>query len=189
MRAGGEFPHLNRGDVQEWVREFLPCVPTVDVASLAGVGAGDPVTGEVNSLGISGIQIEAAGDDYHWLWRPPAQISTEAPVKIYAIWASSSTDTAEGATWKVLYNQDTFNSGAMAAAATALDTAIADDMCLGTAYVMQKTAAGLIDSAKIDPAKMMHILCELDAVVGTLNPAADTVFLLGIEIEYLRAKL
>lgn len=196
MKAAGEHPHLNRSDVASWVRQFLPAVPSIIVPSLGvgdtqvlgGVGAGDPVLAEINSLGITGLQIEAAGDDFHWLWMPPSNLDTSAPVKVSAIWTSNSTTTTQTATWKVLYGQDTFNSGAMAAAATALDTAIAADNCLGTAYVLQQSPEGLIGPGDIDPAKMMHILCELDAVSG-LNPASDVVFLVGIMIEYLRAKL
>ena len=195
MKAGGDFPHSNRGDVAEWVRVFLPTVPAVLVPSLGvgdtqvltGQGAGDPIVDEVNSLGFTGISIGAAGDDFHWLWDIPFNLSTEAPVKISAVWSSSSADTAEGLTWKILYHQTAFGA-AHAAAATALDTAIADDMCI-SAYALQKTEAGLINSATLDPAKMLHILCECDAAVGAMNLGTDVVFLHGIMIEYLRAKL
>lgn len=198
MRAGGqEYPHLNRGDVAEWVRVFLPAVPSVTVPSLgagdtqvlAGQGEGNPVIDEVNSLGLCGVKIEAAGDDFQWLWDTPFNLATVAPVKVYALWSSSSTDVAEGLTWKIMYAQPTFDSGAMAVPSTVLDTVIANDMCLGTAYVLQKTAAGLINPAKLDPAKMTQIICECDAAVGTMNLGTDVVFLHGIMIEYLRAKV
>jgi len=195
MRSGGDFPHVNRGDVAEWVRVFLPCVPSIAVGPAGAeaqvqitLGAGTPVVTDVNALGFGGVQPGADGEDYHWLTDIPFNLSTEAPVKISAVWSTDSVDVAESALWKILYAQFAFGE-ALAAAATALDTAIADDPCEGVAYAIQKTEAGLIDSATLDPAKMLHILCELDTSSGGLAPGADVVILHGIMIEYLRAKL
>jgi len=196
MKSAGEsHPHLNRGDVQSWVRLFFPTVPSVNVPSLgagdtqvlAGQGTGDPIVAEVSTFGFTAMQMQLDGDDFHWLIDTPCNLDTSAPVKVSVVWSTDSVTATESGLWKVLYNVQAFGS-ALAAAATALDTVIVDDLCVGVAYALQKTEAGIINPGKLDPSKMIHILAELDTSTG-LNPAADAVFLHGIMIEYLRKLL
>jgi hypothetical protein len=178
---------MGHPEVDDWVRKFFPAIPSVDVASLAGVGAGDPVVAEVNSLGLSGIQLEAAGDDFHWLIPVPDEMAVGLPMKISALWTTDATTTTETATFKALYKAIAFGE-ALAAADVALDTVITADAVDDTAYGLQESPQGVINGGNMSKGEMLHILMELDAVSG-LNPAADVVFLLGIFIEYIRTKI
>lgn len=179
-------PHHNSVDVSATVKEFIPYTDFHTISS-ASIGAGDPVLAEINSLGIAAIQMEAAGDDAHILIPLPNNICVDCPIKISILWSTTSTTTTQTATWKILYNKKALGQG-LAAAATALDTAVAADSVLSTAYGLNETPQGVINAGTFSRGDIVHLLAELDAVSG-LNPAVSGVYFHGIYFEYVREKL
>ena len=179
-------PHQNRADIKSTVKVFVPYTGFHTRAD-ASVGAGDPVTAEINSLGLVGIQMEAAGDDAHILWPIPDNLCINCPIKISVLWSTNSTTTTQTATWKILYKRLALGDG-LAAAATDLNTTITADSVLGTAYGLNETPQGVITSGTLSRGDILHLLAELDAVSG-LNPAVSGVYFHGIYIEYVREQL
>ena len=179
-------PHHNRADVKSTVKMFIPYT-SFHTRADASVGAGDPVTAEINSLGIVGVQMEAAGDDAHTLLPLPDNICVSCPIKISVLWSTNSTTTTQTATWKILYKRLALGDG-LAAAATDLDTTITADSVLGTAYGLNETPQGVITAGTLTRGDTLHLLAELDAVSG-LNPAVSGVYFHGIYVEYVREQL
>lgn len=179
-------PHNNRADVKNTVKIFIPYTD-FHTDSDSSVGAGDPVLTEINSLGVMGIQMEAAGDDAHILLPLPDNICVNCPIKISVLWSTNSTTTTQTATWKILYKRLALGDG-LAAAATDLNTTITADSVLGTAYGLNETAQGVITAGTLSRGDVLHLLAELDAVSG-LNPAVSGVYFHGIYIEYVREQL
>ncbi len=179
-------PHHNRSDVASTVKQFIPFTE-FHYMNTAGVGAGDPLLAEANSLGLVGIRMEATGDDAHILIPIPSNICVDCPIKMSVLWSTNATNTSHTATWKVLYNEGGVGQ-ALAAPATAADTVITADAELATSYMLNETSQAVINSGLFDRGDIIHLLAELNNVSG-LNPATSIVFLHGLYFEYTREQL
>jgi len=154
------------------------------VAGYVGGGAGDPIIGEVASLG--GIRIQVATDTHAMMIGLPDDLDVNAPVDFRWWWSSDQTTTADSYTWTLLYTELTYDTTAIAAGATALDTTIAADTNIGTANALQKTAWGTADAGSFTGTEsegyMLSLLLDPAAVGGT--PATDLVIVWKLEMRY-----
>lgn len=184
--AAGNLPHQNRSDVDSTVKLFVP-YNQFSIINDASLGAGAPVVAQINSLNISGVQMEAVGDDVHVLMPIPDNMCIDCPSKISVLWTTGASTTTQTATWKVLYDAKAAGE-TLGVASTALNTAIASDAVENVAYDLNETSQGIIDASVLGRSDTLHILVELDAVSG-LNPAVSPTFLAGMYFEYTREQL
>jgi len=91
-------------------------------------------------------------------------------INVQIVWCPIDGTTANGVTWVVTYDQDAFESGVLTAPATALDTVIAEDNENDTPYVIQKTAAGIIDAGTLSGVNPIAWRVEADVVDSGNDP-------------------
>ena len=149
---------------------------------LAGVDDGAPVFKEISTLGMMGLLTDTAGDSVSHLMRIPDIWSFEHEIGVRVYWTSGSQTAADTIDWIVLYDL-TAEDAALAAAATALDTAIAQDTVGDTtAYMLKRTSRGIINRDSIaDTDLFIAFNVEMDAFAAGLG---EDKFLLGLEIDY-----
>ena len=142
----------------------------------------DAVLEEIDSTGIMGLKMNNNGDSVNHLCPLPSDVDRYNPVYVYVRWCSGSSTTTDSVLWKVFYKEITPDTTQLSATiSTALDTAIADDACLGTAYVDQRTPAGKISRCSIAEAALdLALKVEMD----TKTDITEDIFLLGLELEY-----
>lgn len=144
-------------------------------------GSGNPILQEINSLGIVGARIDAAGDACHHLFYVPKDLNVDTNIKFEVVWCTNSTDTSETATWRVRYSASAAGE-VLSAATTALSATISADNVVGaTAYMVAIAPFGLLYRGNLQHGDFMHLEVSLSAASG-LNPASDEVFLLGLLI-------
>lgn len=158
---------------------FIPVTQFSGLLNDASVGSGAPALGQINSLGLIGLRIDAVNDAIHHLFFIPKDFNVSTNVRIGVVWTTNSSDTSETATWEVEYNPITAGQ-TLAAASTAMDNVITADTVLG-AYIIHESPYGTIFEGNLYHMDYLHLNISLSAVSG-LNPAADEVFLLGILI-------
>jgi hypothetical protein len=149
----------------------------------ASVGAGVPVMAEISTFGIVGCLMAFAGDDIAHVMAIPTNWARNQPIRVRAIWECAAAAVgARDITWKFLYSLITPDTTALIVPATALDTAIAVDVPLGTANTVQRSPAGIINANTIgDTVLYMSFLMEMDAFHADLS---EDKHLLGVEFEY-----
>lgn len=156
-----------------------------NVLASAGVTGGLPSkVVEIGTLGLIGLKMITVGDDVAHTMIVPSIWDRHNPIYVRAIWASESVTGTDGVTWKFLYNELIPDAAtALIKPATALDTAIVEDLVTATAKALQRSPAGIINRKSIaDTALYWSFLVEADAQTG--NPLTDGVYLLGVEFEY-----
>lgn len=149
----------------------------------ASCGAGLPVMKEITTLGLSGLLMEEAGDDVRHFMRIPSHWDRNHPIYVRAIWSSLAAAVGDrDITWKFLYALLTANTTALAAPATALDTALVADPPVGTSKTLQATADGIINAGTIADANThISFLMEMDAFDAAFT---EDKYLLGVEFDY-----
>lgn len=160
---------------------------TIDLgAGIASVATGAAITKEIATLGMNAVKMDTAGDELCHFMKVPWDIDPTRQIRFRVWYLTTSTDTANTNTWKVLVN-DSAADAAITQASGALDTAIAADTDNGTANAPQVTSWGVLNADtltrdEIDAGHWWTLAVELDAI--HTGYASDDVFLLGLEIQY-----
>lgn len=158
---------------------YIPVTQFSGLLNDASLSTGTPALGQVNSLGLVGLRIDAATDAINHLFYVPKDFNVDTNIKFSVVWTTNSVDTAETATWKVQYNAITAGQ-ALAAASSELDTVISEDNVLGS-YVISESPEGILSGGNWYHGDYVNLKVSLSAVSG-LDPATDIVFLLGLLI-------
>ena len=116
---------------------------------LVSHGAGNAELLEINSSEICGFDLDADDESYGSLWIYPVEIDLSADVDFRVIWGSDAGASTGSYQFKVLYTPIAFETTALAVGAAALDTVIADDKPIATAFAMQATTWGTIDGGTV----------------------------------------
>jgi hypothetical protein len=143
------FNKFSREKVLDRRIDRLLYIPSVDVASLAGVGNGGPVTQELGTSEITSIFMADAGDTYSCLWLIPPQADVTKQIDFRILWSQSQSAGTGSCLWKVFYTAITAGGATAltAPASTALDTTISSQDDLG-ADIPQWTGWGSISANK-----------------------------------------
>jgi len=191
MRKGGEYTMIRDKNIQ-WRRKRQYIAPLHGASyepsgsALAGKGTGAPVTVAIDTGAPMVVRFEEAGDKWINFIGLPKDVDVEKPLYIRVLWSTNSTTATDDATFIVLYKRVPAGV-ALAAAATALDTPIAEDR-FGTtvAKTLCKTDWGKIAGKKLVEGDMLVLETEIDATDATI--ASEYIFFLGLEIEYTPKK-
>lgn len=148
----------------------------------AGIGAGAPVFAEIAASGISGFQINAAGDTAATLI-DLQEVDITKQIRFRLIWTQSSTTATDTVDWIILYTPIVLGTTVLIDPATALDTVVPlANASSGVASVLQASGFGVINRNKIpNTAEYLAVSIEADAI-GTFS--ADEVYLMGLEVRY-----
>lgn len=148
----------------------------------ASLGNGFPIlTVLPGALNLSGLKMEAAGDDVNHFMRIPNYWDRRNDLLLRAVWTSGSGVTSDGITWKFLYSLFDGNDSALVVPSTVLDTPWVADNVLANAD-LQITENGLLKGGTIpDTSRWMMFLVEMDAFDAGLT---ENKYLLGLEIEF-----
>lgn len=176
----------------EWrpKRLYIPVPNFSGILGAAGVsvgaGGGAPVQQEISTFGIVSILMDTAGDLLDHNLQMPHDIDIAKDIRFRVHWTSGSATTADTITWKVFYKSIVPNTTTIAAAATALDTVIAEDTVEG-AYIWQATEWGVLKGGTLAlNVEALMLQVELDAFAAGLT---ENIFPLGLEMAYSPKKL
>lgn len=167
----------------DWLekRVFIPAQAFQTYITGAGISDGNPVFQEVNSSGVSGIQINQAADAIATIWHMGSQVDITKQIR-FRVWATSSSTDGDAETLSVVYtaiNAD--GTTALADPSTALSTTI-------PAYTFSTTAnvIGLTDFGRIARNTLASTTVGLILKVASTmtNASANEISILGLEIRY-----
>lgn len=151
-----------------------------------GAGAGAPVQQEISTFGVVACLMDTAADVLDHCLRLPGDVDLKRDIKFRVDWTSGSATTADTIDWKVFYRAIVPDTTTIAAAATALDTVIAQDLVIG-AYTWQRTAYGILKGGTLgQTVEALMLQVELDAFAAGLT---EDKFLLGLEMTYTPKRL
>lgn len=146
--------------------------------------------GEINSLGLMGLDMSTAAEEVNTLWALPPDLDITKPIEARVHWTSGSADVADTIDWKLRYLKITPNVTVIISAATDLDTVIAQDTVpVATAYAYCATEWGAIlpaVTAISNKTEAIEFEVEMDAKAAGL---AEAVFFLGLELRYTPKRL
>ena len=152
-----------------------------------GLHTGAPVAAEMSTFGYAVIQFDAASDEWVQFWQIPYDLDPEHPVYIAVLWstAAAAADTAD---FIVTYTRLGVESE-LAAAATALNTAIAQDTHTGTTLTINRTEQGKINGGTLTADDYLVFETEIDASTvgdgaGDFTSGSEYIYFLGLEITY-----
>tara|TARA_Y100000310_G_scaffold126290_1_gene125100 strand:+ start:407 stop:1036 length:630 start_codon:yes stop_codon:yes gene_type:complete len=142
---------------------------------------------EFSTFGFGGMSIAAAGDSFTALlcdFLPLVDISE--PIGVRVLFGADATPAAgDAVTWVVLYDQVDVGE-ALAAPATALDTAIAAHTPgHTTASRLERTARGIINANTFDESAVLGALAVNIEADGLTDYGADEVKFLALEFDYM----
>lgn len=183
-------PHDNRSDVKDTVKVFIPWNQfsiTADGTSIYSLGSGSPRVANINSLGVAAIDISRPTEAVRAFWAIPDNMCVNCPTKVSVLWSTASNSTSASATWRALYSAKAVGE-ALAAPATALDTTITADSILGTAYMLNETAQGVINADVFSRYDTVDITVDLQTESG-FDASSSATQIHGIYIEYTRELL
>lgn len=131
----------------------------------------DGTSGEINGTGVHGISM-VAGNLATLSYKPFDVFGFDINriVNVQVVWCPIDGNTANGVTWIVTYDQDTFDSGILTAPATALNTVIVEDIEDEDSYTIQKTAKGIINAGSLVADSPIAFLVEADIVDSSSTP-------------------
>lgn len=164
-------------------RLFIPVTEFQGLVGAAGVGTGVPVHEEMATLlpGIGALALAATNDDIAHLMLVPSDWDRHNKIYVRGVWSTQSTTTSDTMTLLFNYLAITPETTAIAVPATALDTAIAADNPVGTANVLQRTSAGVINPKGIADAAL-YLAFKFTATLSA--GLAEKVYFHGVEFEY-----
>jgi len=113
-------------------------------------------------------------------------ISAGSQINLYVLWSTESTTTTDSVTWRLRYAAITPETDATTASVAALDTAIVADTANGTANVLQRTPAGIVQPGSVLEGDLLKLTLDAPTVVG-LTLAGTVVNFHAVEIEFIRA--
>ena len=145
---------------------------------------------EINSLGVSGLDMSTDGEEVNTLQLLPYDLDRKRPVYVRVHYTTGSSDTADTVLWKVRYLKIVPNTTVIVSAATDLDTAVATHtLTVGTAYAWYATAYGAIlpqATAIADNVEAIEWEVEMDTKAAGLS---EDIFFLGLEVAYTPKRL
>ncbi len=145
----------------------------------AGVATGVPVMAEINSSGITGAQINQAGDSIATIISL-TDVDITKEIRFRALLSKNSTD-ADAETATLLYTPLVAGTTVLIAPATALSTAI-PALTYGTvANVPTYTDFGKINRNTLSDTVFA---ISVDLAVSMTNASADEQFIVGLEMSY-----
>lgn len=151
-------------------------------------GVGNPSLALVTGLNISGIRIDAAGDEAPLHFMIPYDLDPRATIGFRVHWTSGSATAADNATWIVRYSIRNA-SQAIVNPATVLDTAIAvQNWVDATTFKWMRTARGIMNRDTLtfagDDVTPIGLALEVELDASDIDLAAEGVWLLGLELDY-----
>ena len=174
----------------DWKRkqEFYSAESLAAFVAENGVGTGAPVIAEVSTLGITGVDMAAAGDEVDTRLILPFDLDVREEVGFRLVWTSHSTTAADTIDWIILYNSIAELS-TIAAGDTALDTVIPQDV-VGTTndYALEITGRGIISADKLTHGQLLTMKVEMHATDIEIAAAAEPVHFLGVLLDYIPRK-
>lgn len=154
---------------------------------LQSAGAGNPLYVENGTLGLMAFLMNTNGDDARFFGRIPGDFDRRQPLKVRTVFSTQSLTAADTIVWKFLYKTLIAGTTAIAAPATALDTAIASTTVVGTADVLQVSPWGVINANKIASGngapEHWAFIAEMDTKAVGLS---ENIHFYGLEFEYTR---
>ena len=163
-----------------------------EATNMRSVAAGNPLEVEIAALGVSGLRMDAAGEEASFLVMLPYDIDPRSEVGVTVHWTTHSSETSDTLTWKVSYNALKANAAVTAVgSASALDTTIDADNVVAQ-YGWHKTSRGVISADTLnvsddDPEQVgLQFFVELDAVSG-ITIGSEYGILIGVELDYYPA--
>lgn len=170
----------------EWLekRIFIPFQGAQAQVTGAFIAAGAAVFQEISTFDISGVQINQAADAAGHVMMIPYDLDIGWQTRV-RVWLTSSSTDGDTETVTVLYKA-LGRGTALAAAATALDTAIPAYTFSTTAYALGVTDYGIINASTFTTSTE----CLVWNVASTMtNAAANEISLIGLELCYTPRKL
>ena len=166
----------------EWAEkiEYIPARSFSSFVTDAGIHTGAPVFQEIGSTGISGVQVNQAGDAIATLWHMGNHVDINKQIRFRILTSKNSTD-ADVETHVVLYTPLVAGTTVLIEPATALSTAIPALTYGAVADVPTFTDFGVINRATL-PDTTFALAIEVAA--GMANASADEISILGLEIRY-----
>lgn len=161
-----------------------PTLNTSTIVSSLYSAVNTNIVENINSLGLSGVKMNTAGDVIRHYWMPPVDLDYTQPVYARVHWTSGSSTTADTITWKLWRKNRSPNNDALTATIdTALDTVIAQDTVpAGVAFTIGITAAGKWNANAFLPSNVQELALEMDAKAGGLS---EDIYALGVEFLYV----
>lgn len=170
----------------EWLekRVFIPAQGFQTFVTGAGISAGNPVFQEISTFGISGIQINQANDSISHVMMLPYDLDPTFQIRV-RVWLTSSSTDGDAETITVVHKL-LGRGTALAAPATALDTAIPAYTFSSTAYALGITDFGVINANTVTTS---HEAIVFDVASTMTNASANEISILGIEFCYTPRRL
>ena len=141
---------------------------------------------EVSTFGISGFRMDTDGDTARTIFCVPADVNRARPFYLRPVWTTASQTSADTVLWTVKYEKFAAGVALSATVNDTLDTAIAEDTVgTTTAYLLQKTAWGVINQDKLTPGEL--IILEVAMTTKAVGLTEALVFL-GLEYSFEPSK-
>ena len=137
---------------------------------------------EVSTFGVLGFLMNTDADAVRAFLQLPPDLDTSKPVYIRPVWTTASQTSADTVLWTILWEQFAAGAALSATVNNALDTAIAEDTVgTTTAYVLQKTAWGVINADQL-----AHGVLTVLSIAMTTKAVglSEDIWLLGYELSY-----
>ena len=166
----------------EWLEEieYIPARSFQSFVTDAGIATGAPVFQEVGATGISGVQVNQAGDAISTLWHMGNRVDINKQIRFRVLSSKNSTD-ADAETQTVLYTPLVAGTTVLIEPATALSTAIPELTYGIVADVPTFTSFGIINRATL-PDTTFALALEVASTMT--NASANEISILGLEIRY-----
>ena len=159
-------------------------------ADIKSIGTGTPSASnlnfaEINTSGITGIQMTTAANSVNHLMEIPADMDLNYPIYVSVYWTANNT--SGSVDWNLAYKAFAPNSTVLGSgeAATAFSSDPAAHTMAGVAYTLMRTPEGRINGGALaDTTELIQLAIIMNALV-----TITTVFLVGIAIRYTPHRL
>jgi hypothetical protein len=159
---------------------------TPALVSLAGTSS--PFQ-EINSLGIGGHLVNATGQKFRHLLPIPQDMDLSVPLLFRVLWTTASQTTTDTVTWAGKYKWLSLNNDALAAADTAFDTPMPQQLVpTGGGFCACATKPGIITALQTYGGKgqvngavvlALEVNCSQFSLTGGVKP-----YFMGAELAY-----
>ena len=159
-------------------------------ADIKSTGTGTPSAtnlnfAEINTSGITGIQMTTAANSVNHLMEVPSDLDPSQPVYVSVYWTSSNT--SGSVDWNLFYKTFIGNSTVLgsAEAAVAFTNDPAAQTMAGVAFTLMRTPeARILGGTLGDTTELLQLAFVMNALV-----TITTVFLVGVAIRYTPRRL
>lgn len=156
-----------------------------DIKSMGTGAANDTAIAEINTSGITALNMTANANSIEHLLALPYDLDLSQKIYFRVYWTANNT--SGSVTWDVLYKAFIPGTTVLGSAvsATALDKVIGVQNMAGVAFTMMRTGEGFINSNKLDEnVEMLQI-----GVVRTSVTTITTASFIGLEMRYTPHRL